>query len=47
MRLQRHDPEGAATNESRGFDPYDSVDSPSLLHLSSAVQEDPNHSKER
>jgi hypothetical protein len=42
IHLHRRDPVGAETNESRGFDPYDSVDSLSLLHLSSAVQQNPN-----
>jgi hypothetical protein len=47
IRLHRRDPKGAETNERMGFDPYDSVDSLSLLHLSSAVPENPNHSEDR
>jgi hypothetical protein len=46
IRLNRRDPEGAETNERTGFDPYDSVDSLSLLHLSSAVPENRNHSED-
>jgi hypothetical protein len=47
IRLHRRDPEGSETNESRGFDPHDSVDSlSSLLHLSSGVQENRNHPSE-
>jgi hypothetical protein len=46
IRLHRRDPEGSETNESRGFDPHDSVDSLSLLHLSSGVQENRDHLSE-
>jgi len=45
IRLHRRDPEGAEINHHRGFDPYDSVDSRSILHLSSVLQQSPNRAE--